>query len=80
MMVRFTGTGAKVWACANTDSFVAGRVFHIANRGASGNVTLTPTGITLNAPKGGTLVLEPGDTVTVLFVSSTVADVFGSTS
>lgn len=79
-MVRYTGTGAKVCAFNSADNFVAHRVHHVANRSASGNVTLTPTGITLNAPKGGTLILEPGDTVTVLFVSSTVADVFGSTS
>jgi hypothetical protein len=79
-MVRYTGTGAKVWACNSSDSFVANRIFHVCNRGASGNVTLTPTGITLNAPKGGTLILEPGDTVSVHFISATVADVFGSTS
>lgn len=79
-LIRFSGTGAKVWACDTADGFVGNRIFHVANRGASGNVTLTPTGVTLNAPKGGTLILEPGDTVSVHFISATVADVFGTTS
>jgi hypothetical protein len=77
--VRFTGTGAKTASFDVSDGFSSPQEYHIANRAASGNLTLTPTGITLNAPKGGTLVLEPGDTVTVKFVDSDEADVFGST-
>lgn len=77
--VRFTATGAKTASFDVADGFAAPQEYHIANRAASGNLTLTPTGITLNAPKGGTLVLEPGDTVTVKFVDTDEADVFGST-
>lgn len=77
--VRFTATGAKTCTFDNANGFAAPEEYHIANRSASDNLTLSGTGITLNPPKGGTLVLEPGDTVTVKFVSATVADVFGST-
>lgn len=77
--VRFTATGAKTASFDVADGFSQPQEYHIANRAASGNLTLTPTGITLNAPKGGSLVLEPGDTVTVKFVDSDEADVFGST-
>lgn len=79
---RFTGTGAKVANFDRGDGFTSEEEYHIANRAASGNLTLTVVGspsITLNPPKGGTLVLEPGDTVTVKFITSMVADVFGST-
>lgn len=77
--VRFTDTSAKTGTFAVADGFASPEEYHIANRAASGNLTLSGSGVTLNAPKGGTLVLEPGDTVTVKFVSSSVADVFGST-
>lgn len=77
--LRYTGTGAKSATFSSASGFVAGQVFHLANRGASGELTLSGSGVTLNPPKGGALTLEPGDTVSVLFVSSTEADVFGST-
>lgn len=77
--IRFTAAGAKTATFDSGSGFAAPQEFHIANRAASGNLTLAPTGITLNPPKGGTLVLAPGDTVTIKFVSPTVADVFGST-
>lgn len=77
--LRYTGTGAKSATFDSGDGFLAGQVFHIANRGASGELNLIGSGVTLNPPKGGALTLEPGDTVSVLFVSTTVADVFGST-
>lgn len=78
--VRFTGTGAKTATFDDGDGFSADQEYHIANRASSGNLTLTAAGtMTLNPPKGGTLVLEPGDTVTVKMVASDEADVFGST-
>jgi hypothetical protein len=77
--IRFTGTGAKTCEFDVAEGFAAPEEYHVANRAASGNLTLTATGVTLNAPKGGTLVLEPGDTVTVKFVDTDEADVFGST-
>lgn len=78
--IRFTGTGAKTATFDDGDGFSADQEFHVANRAASGNLTLTAAGtMTLNAPKGGSLVLEPGDTVTVKMVASDEADVMGST-
>lgn len=77
--VRFTATGAKTATFDSGDGFAAPQEYHIANRAASGNLTLSGSGVTLNPPKGGTLVLEPGDTVTVKFVDADEADVFGST-
>lgn len=79
--IRYTGTGAKTCTFDDGDGFAANQEFHIANRSASGDVTLTPAGaMTLNAPKGGSLVLEPGDTVTVKMVATDEADVMGSTA
>lgn len=78
--IRYTGTGAKTCTFDDADGFSADEEYHIANRAASGNLTLTEAGtMTLNPPKGGTLVLEPGDTVTVKMIASDEADVFGST-
>lgn len=79
--LRFEIAGAKTATFDGaTVAFAQSQEFHFANRAASGNLTLTPAGgIVLNAPKGGTLVLEPGDTVTVKFVGASIADVFGST-
>ncbi len=76
---RFTATGAKTATFDAADGFVERQEFHVTNRAASGNVTLTPVGgMVLNVPKGGTLVLEPGDTVTVKMVDVDEADVMGS--
>lgn len=77
--IRYVGVGAKTATFAVATGFVVGQEVHITNRSASGMLTLTGTGITLNAPKGGTLTLGVGDTVTVKFVGSSAADVFGST-
>ena len=76
---RYTDTGAKAATFDSSEGFDVGDAFHITNRAASGNITISGTGVTFNAPKGGTLVLEPADTVTVKFISSTEADVMGST-
>jgi len=77
--VRFTATGAKTATFDVADSFINPQEFHIANRATSGDLTLVGTGITLNPPKSGSLVLEPGDTATIKFISSSVADVLGAT-
>lgn len=77
--LRFTGGGAKTATFDIASGFSSGQEYHIANRSADGDITLTGTGVALGAPKGGTLVLEPKDTVTVKFFSSTGADVIGST-
>lgn len=74
--IRFTATGAKT--CTFGTGITTGE-FHIRNAAVSGNLTLVASSTTLNAPAGGTLVLEPGMTVTVKFVASAEFDVFGQT-
>lgn len=77
--MRFETAGAKTCDFPAL-AYPVGVEFHFANRATSGDLTLSAaSGVTLLAPKGGLLVLEPGDTVTVKFSSSTSADVFGST-
>lgn len=75
---RYIAAGAKTATFDSSEGFTADDTFHITNRATSGNITISGTGVTFNAPKGGTLVLEPGDTVTVKFISPTEADVIGS--
>jgi hypothetical protein len=77
--IRYSATGAKTCTFSNAVTWVVGSEFVIANRAASGDLTLVGTSITLNAPKGGTLVLEPKDTAVIKFISATEADVIGST-
>lgn len=77
--LRFTAVGAKTLLVDVAATFAPNQEFHIANRSESGDLTIAPSGVTLFAPKGGTLILEPGDTVTIKLISSTAADVFGST-
>ena len=74
--IRFTATGAKT--CTFDNTLTAGE-YHIRNAAASGDVTLTASSTTLNAPAGGTLVLEPGMTCTVKFVGTAEFDVIGQT-
>lgn len=77
--IRFTGGGAKTATFDDADGFTAAQEFHVANRASFGNLTLVAAGgMTLLPPKVGTLVLEPGDTVTVKMVDTDEADVFGS--
>lgn len=79
-VLRFSWAGAKTLIVDSSSSHEPECIYHVSNRAASGNLTLTAAGgMTLNAPKGGTLVLEPGDTVSLHCISSTVMDVLGST-
>jgi hypothetical protein len=78
--LRFTNGSTKTVTFDSAEGFSVGQEFHITNRAASGNLTLTEAGtMTLNPPKGGSLVLEPGDTVTVKMIDTDEADVMGST-
>ena len=80
---RWTNTGAKVLNVATnaTAAIVTGSEFHIRNAAASGDLTITPAGgVTINPPKGGSLLLEPGDTVTLKKVATDTWDLFGSTA
>lgn len=79
-VLRYSAEGAKSLIVDVASSHAPECIYHISNRAASGNLTLTAAGgMVLNAPKGGTLVLEPGDTVSLHCISSTVMDVLGST-
>lgn len=76
--VRFVAAGAKTANFNSVSGFSASEEYNIANRAPSGDLTLVGTGVVLGAPKAGTLVLAPGDSVTVKFLSGTSADVIGS--
>lgn len=79
-MMRFTGTGSKSVLVEPVSGLVSGVIFHFCNRGASGNVTIVvDSNMVVNNPKDGSRVLEPGDTVSLHFVSATEADLYGST-
>ena len=78
-LTPFTATGAKTALFDAASSFTANQEISLTNLAASGDLTITPTGITMTPPKGGTLVLEPQDTVTIKFHTDTVAQVLGST-
>ena len=74
----WTATGAKTLTVDTVTGAEAGE-YHIRNSAASDDLTITASGVTISAPKGGTLVLEPGDTVTLKRVASNVFHLFGST-
>jgi hypothetical protein len=77
--IRFTGTGAKTATFGTAVGADPGE-YHIRNAAASGDLTLEEdSSTTLNPPAGGTLVLEPGMTVTVKRVAADEFDVFGQT-
>lgn len=60
-------------------TWVADTEIHI-RRAAAANLTLTPgSGVTLNAPSGGTLVLSNAMSVTLKRVAADVWDVIGQT-
>lgn len=78
-MLRFTAAGAKA-ADVSLLNVPTNSIFHMSNRSTAGDLTVVfGGGITGNAPKNGTFVLEPGDTVSIHFVSANLADVYGST-
>lgn len=77
--IRFTATGAKTCTFGTVVGADPGE-YHIRNAAASGNLTLQESSTTLNPPGGGTLVLEPGMTVTVKRVAADEFDVFGQTT
>jgi len=65
---RWTATGAKTLTVQPnaTEAISQDAEFTIANRAASGNLTiLTGSGVTINVPTSGGLVLEPGMVATL---------------
>lgn len=70
---------AATYTFDDDDGFSAGQEFHGRYVG-SGTLTLVAaSGMTLNPPAYGSLVIPPGGTFTIKMVSSSEADVFGST-
>lgn len=79
--LRFTGSGTKTctFRPEATHALPPNGEWHIRNAGP-GNLTLASgSGVTLNAPYSGTLVVPPAGTVTVKRVAADVFDVLGVT-
>jgi len=80
-LLRFESAGAKELSILSEWAFTQDKLFHVTNRSTSGDLTLRviANDITLNPPKGGLLILEPGDTVSLHYVGFNTFDVYGST-
>ena len=78
--LRFTSAAVKTGTFVDTEAYEAGMEFTIANRGATEDLTLSGTGITLNPPTNDSLILAPANTVKVKFLSALIADVYGDTA
>lgn len=79
--VRFTNASAATYTIAPQSSvaWATDTEIHI-RRAAAGDLTLTPgSGVTLNAPSGGTLVMTDRMSVTLKRVGTDVWDVLGQT-
>ena len=79
--LRFTNGSASTYTVAPQSSVTwpADAEVHI-RRAAAGNLTITPgSGVTLNAPSGGTLVMTNAMSVTLKRVAEDVWDVIGQT-
>ena len=77
---RWTATGAKTLTVRpnSTEAITQDSEFYIANRAASGNLTLVQgTGVSINVPAGGGLVLEPGMVATLKRVAVDEYDLVG---
>ncbi len=80
-VLRFETNGDKTLTISLSSGFLPNSIFHISNRSASGDLTLSPVdGMYINPPKGGSLILEPGDTVSLHTVIPSVMDCYGSTA
>lgn len=79
--IRFTNASASAFTIPPQSSVAwpDDAEIHV-RRAAAGNLTLTPgSGVTLNAPSGGTLVMTNAMTVTLKRVAADVWDVIGQT-
>jgi uncharacterized protein DUF2793 len=77
--VRFTNAGEKTYTFDDDEGYSVGDEFHGRNVGA-GDLTIDEaTGMTVNAPFGGTLVIPQHGTFTVKIVASNQADLIGVT-
>lgn len=74
----WTATGAKTLTVDTTAGAATGE-YHMFNAAASGDLTITASGVTITPPKGGALVLEPGDYATLKRVGTNLFRLVGST-
>lgn len=77
--LRFTNTAAKTLTVRGNSTHAIRTGFQtvIANRAATGDITVTPTGAaSVNAPSGGTLVIAPGVTRTLQWVATDMFDLY----
>lgn len=80
-VLRYETDGAKELIIDAAQGFLPNTIFHVTNRSANGDLTIVPSaGMSINPPKGGSLVLEPSDIVSLHVVVSTVMDSYGSTA
>lgn len=80
---RWTATGAKTLTVQPdaTEAITQDAEFTVANRAASDNLTISAgSGVTINAPSGGGLVLEPGMVATLKRVATDEFDLIGQTA
>lgn len=82
-MVPATHAGLRRYLrCANDVTFDVAEVYAVGqvyNIRATGALTLIGTGVTLNAPAGGTLDLDASMSVTIVMIAADEADVIGQT-
>lgn len=76
--IRFTNAAASVATFDSAEAYTTGMTWNIRAVGAGG-LTLATSGVTLTPPKGGTLVLEQDDTVSVVMTGPTTGEVMGTT-
>jgi hypothetical protein len=81
LYVRFTNAAAKTYTFNDGNGYTKGQEFHGRNHGAADLTLVATTGMTINAPAGGSLVIPQGGTFTVKIVSDDgdEADLFGMT-
>jgi hypothetical protein len=79
---RWTNAGSKTLTVQPdaTESITQDAEFYIANRGGTGNLTLVEgSGVTINPPSGGGLILEPDMVATLKRVATDEYDLIGQT-
>jgi hypothetical protein len=74
--LRFTNSGAKY--CIVSSSISGNFVFNLRNAG-SGDLTLVESGVTINVPAGGSLVIAQGGTASLVRVATDEFDLIGQT-
>lgn len=76
---RFTNAGAKTYTFDDAEAYIVGDEYHGRNVGA-GDLTILPTtGMVINPPAGGSLVVPQHGTFTVKIIGTDEADLFGVT-